>query len=134
MITYGQAGGSAMPSKVHKPSLSAPTTKLVCFSSTLKFPKAAHRYTHAQRQQIQTPGYWMPAVLIDERGLVLANFAGVLKANRSVFGQTMILIRESDLIQTEARKFVRALTALARENKWGRDILDIELQYLRKLV
>ncbi len=123
-----------MLSNVYKPSLSTSTTKLVCFSSKLKFPKAAQRYTDAQRQQIQTPGYWMPAVLIDERGLVLANFAGVLKANRTVFGQTMILIRESDLIQTEARKFVRALTALAHKNKWGRDILDIELQYLRKLI
>ena len=40
-----------MPSKIHKPSLPASTTKLVCFSSTLKFPKAAQRYTHAQRQQ-----------------------------------------------------------------------------------
>ena len=123
-----------MPSNVHKPSLPALTTKLVCFNRTLKFPKAAQRYTHAQRREVQAPGYWMSTVLIDERSLVLAHFAGVLKANRSVFGQEMILIRESDLSQTEARKFVRALTTLARKNKWGQDVLDIELQYLRKLI
>jgi hypothetical protein len=123
-----------MPSKIRKPSSPTFSTKLVGFSSELKFPKAAQRYTRAQRQEVQAPGYWMPTVLIDKRGLVLANFAGVLKANRSVFGRKMIIIRESDLIQTEAGKFVRALTTLARKNKWGRDILDIELQYLRKLV
>lgn len=122
-----------MPSRIHKPSTTF-STKLVGFSSKLKFPKAARRYTHAQRQQVQTSNYWMPTVLLDKRGLVLANFAGALTANRYVFGWKMIILRESDLIQTEARKFVRALTALARKNKWEKDILDIELQYLRKLI
>lgn len=123
-----------MPSKIRKPSSPTFSTKLIGFSSKLKFPKAARRYTHAQQQQVQTSNYWMPTVLLDKRGLVLANFAGVLKANRSVFGRKMIIIRESDLIQTEARKLVRALTVLARKNKWGQDVLDIELQYLRKLI
>jgi hypothetical protein len=76
----------------------------------------------------------MPAILVDKHGLVLANYAGAIMANRSVFGDTMSLIRESDLTQTEARKFAQKLTGLVRKNKWDRDILDIELQYLRKLI
>jgi hypothetical protein len=123
-----------MSSKIRKPSSSTFSTKLIGFSSKLKFPKAAERYTSAQQQQVQASAYWLPTVLIDKRGLVLANFAGALKANRSVFSQTMTLIRESDFSQTEARKFMQALTALARKNGWGRDFLDIELQYLRKLI
>lgn len=123
-----------MPSKIRKPSSPTFSMKLVGFSSKLKFPKAAQRYTRAQQQQVRASGYWMPTVLIDKRGLVLANFAGALKANRSAFGQTMTLIHESDFSQTKARKFMRALTTLARKNKWGRDILDIELQYLRKFI
>jgi hypothetical protein len=110
------------------------TTKLVCFCSKLKFPKAAQRFTDAQLQHVRASRYLMPTVLVDKRGLVLANFAGALIANRTVFGETMLIIHESDLAQTKARKFARALTTLALKNKWDQDILDIELQYLRKLI
>jgi len=124
-----------MPS-ISKPS-PAPTafiTKHVSIVDKLKFPKAARRYTHTQLQLVQSPNYWMPAILVDKHGLVLADYAGAIMANRSVFGDTMSLVRESDLTQTEARKFAQKLTGLVRKNKWDRNILDIELQYLRKLI
>lgn len=124
-----------MPS-ISKPSPAptAFTTKLVNFSSKLKFPKAARRYTHAQLQQIRDSDYLMPTILVDKCGLVIANFAGAIKANKSVFGTEMLIVHESDLTQAQARKLTHSLKGLAKKNKWDRDILDIELQYLRKLI
>ena len=75
----------------------------------------------------------MRVVLVDKRGLVLANFAGALTANRSVLGKLMLIVRKDELSRAEARRFTRAIKALANKNKWGNDILDIELQYLRQL-
>ena len=121
-----------MPSEIRAPLHL--TTKLVCFCSKLKFPKGAKRFTDTQLQQVRASRYLMPTVLVDKRGLVLANFAGALMANHTVFGETMLMIRESDLAQTKARKFTRALMTLALKNKWDQDILDVELQYLRKLI
>ena len=77
---------------------------------------------------LRTPELLAP-VMIDEHRRVKSNFA-LAEIARYLPLRRYYKVKFSKMTEAQVRAFVRDLKVVAKRNKWPREMLDIELQFL----
>lgn len=99
----------------------------------LRIPRAAMRYTAGQLTKlVRTFDRWnFPPIVIGDKGEVLAGFGQAQVANRFILGRYVWTTKYSELTRHNVRDYIRWVNEIARRGKWDKQMLMIELQYLK---
>jgi hypothetical protein len=95
----------------------------------LRFPKSATLHSDVQLKNISAAS--LPKFLLMDRGMVKSGFALAQRLNRQMLGEHVKVFSYPNMTKASVQRYVKFLKVHARVYKWTKEMLAIELQYLK---